>query len=1106
MNMAFKSGDFRQPPFTQADIDAEIEGQLPTNNQGEISALAVRGVLHDINAATFQLFTNPNTWTAPQTFENVVIAGSDVATNLIVSGVTKGVRIGCSTDSAIIQGVDNTGNASYQPLTISGTPLVLLSTNSLLQIGVNDDPNQGISLKAGGLIQFPQYKSGALHADDAGNIISESISLAGQNTISSAQFGLWTFGDSITVGASATDDAHSYTGLMANDFVVTVAQPKNFAVSGTYGADANSAIFTNVVPKEGSNPIITLMIGTNDANNGSIIVPGYTTTFTQLQMASAARAALSDINTIAGNASSITKTGTWGSDTTYPPITGMSSTTNGSTASTSIIAPAGLIYLYYALFATSGGKFTVSIGGALATDTVTGNTELTSQPATAFYAASVTRAVGLARYVVTPGTHNVVVTITSAGGAGNQVSIFGFAIPPNVVNRGTTAAKIFVAGTIRQQNDLLSANTALADSTTKAAMAVLSGDGLNVHFVDVRKYVNATLDMSDVAVQNVPASGLPPVHPNDSGHNHLRQAFEDSINPAWGPPNNPTTACVQFGGLSLQALTTGIQNTAIGYESQYRVTTGGLNTAVGMSSVFGNQTGSNLTGIGAHALESCTVDNNTAVGAFSLQTNTTGSGNTGVGIYVLNRNTTGSNITGVGNYALYLNTTGVNTCAFGNLCLYQNTTGNNNCGFGYGSLYGNLTGSQNAAFGYDALNGNNADYNTGVGYACFQSNVSGTQNAAFGAYAASLATNNNITSIGYNSFSDLTTGDSNTALGTLTGGGVTTGRANTIIGAAVRGLAAGLSNSIILADGDGNIRLDYNKTTTGYWNVAGTGLIVSGNVGIGTSNPQWALDIYQSGNAEVRVVSGGVMSALELAAQGANGYGMILNDFGNLYISNGATTGSLIFRTQNIERFNIDSNGASTFTGTVGIHYTAGDISTVLVVAGPTNAVRIGTGGGVATIQGVDQTGGLSYQPLAISGNPLTLGSSAGGAFVTLNLGMQIGTPTGADKGAGTINVATGIYLNNTAYVNPDFVFEHFVTGKIEKFFNSPGASEYTGLMALSDLRKYVESTLRLPGIKNEPTDIFTRADLALRYLEEHTLYLFDHEKRIGALEARCQA
>jgi len=120
--------------------------------------------------------------------------------------------------------------------------------------------------------------------------------------------------------------------------------------------------------------------------------------------------------------------------------------------------------------------------------------------------------------------------------------------------------------------------------------------------------------------------------------------------------------------------------------------------------------------------------------------------------------------------------------------------------------------------------------------------------------------------------------------------------------------------------------------------------------------------------------------------------------------------------------------------------------------------------------------------------------------YMQIGPGIAVGSPSGGDKGAGTINVAGDIYKNNTAYTNPDFVFEHFYRGGIDKFAQSAGAADYAGLMPLADLRTYTQSNLRLPGMTDEPCGMFERGDQVLRYLEEHTLYLFDHEDRIEQL------
>jgi hypothetical protein len=121
-----------------------------------------------------------------------------------------------------------------------------------------------------------------------------------------------------------------------------------------------------------------------------------------------------------------------------------------------------------------------------------------------------------------------------------------------------------------------------------------------------------------------------------------------------------------------------------------------------------------------------------------------------------------------------------------------------------------------------------------------------------------------------------------------------------------------------------------------------------------------------------------------------------------------------------------------------------------------------------------------------------------------INNGLQVGAaPTGGDKGAGTINVSSGIFLNNTSYTNPDYVLEYAFTGKIEKFADRKRAKTYAAPLSLPDLREHIKKTLRLPGISDEPADIFERADIALEKVEELTIYILGLHERIAALEAR---
>lgn len=120
---------------------------------------------------------------------------------------------------------------------------------------------------------------------------------------------------------------------------------------------------------------------------------------------------------------------------------------------------------------------------------------------------------------------------------------------------------------------------------------------------------------------------------------------------------------------------------------------------------------------------------------------------------------------------------------------------------------------------------------------------------------------------------------------------------------------------------------------------------------------------------------------------------------------------------------------------------------------------------------------------------------------VQINNGMQVGTPTGGDKGVGTINVSSGIFLNNASYTNPDYVLEWAYTGAIVKYADRKRAKNYQGKLSLDTLEDYIRANHRLPRIDDEPADIFDRSDIALEKIEELTLYIIELHRRIEALE-----
>jgi hypothetical protein len=168
--------------------------------------------------------------------------------------------------------------------------------------------------------------------------------------------------------------------------------------------------------------------------------------------------------------------------------------------------------------------------------------------------------------------------------------------------------------------------------------------------------------------------------------------------------------------------------------------------------------------------------------------------------------------------------------------------------------------------------------------------------------------------------------------------------------------------------------------------------------------------------------------------------------------------------------------------------------------------IGIGTttdpGAGNLAVAGTAAASSTATGALTVAGGIGVAGTSCiAGIIATASGGLQVGTPTGGDPGAGKINVSGGIYLNNTAYTNPDYVFEKHFTGKIERFADKPGAARYRGRLSIEALERHVVENLRFPGIDDAPTDIFERGDIALEKLEETALYLFELNARIGRLE-----
>lgn len=327
-------------------------------------------------------------------------------------------------------------------------------------------------------------------------------------------------------------------------------------------------------------------------------------------------------------------------------------------------------------------------------------------------------------------------------------------------------------------------NSIIYDDGTQIAI----GDTSATARVDIRGTGNTSSSLS-LLVRNSDGSGSLRVYDNGTisnpGSNTLldneafgRNALE-SIDPA-SPGFGGTTA---LGPYALRRATQTRTNTVIGYGAMSNTSGSAVTSsiAIGYFALTNQQSGSYNIGIGHQAMQGSaavpvTGNSNLAIGAAALFYLQTGSFNIAIGQQALQgivtAPVTGDRNLAIGVAALRQNTTGTRNNAVGDSSLVSNTVGSFNTANGNRALGQNTSGSYNSAIGIDALYyQTSASYNTGIG-------------------AQSLM--------------DGTLGDSNTGIGFNTGRGITIGRANTIIGAKVTGLASTLSNTIILADGDGN--------------------------------------------------------------------------------------------------------------------------------------------------------------------------------------------------------------------------------------------------------------------------------------------------------------
>ena len=301
--------------------------------------------------------------------------------------------------------------------------------------------------------------------------------------------------------------------------------------------------------------------------------------------------------------------------------------------------------------------------------------------------------------------------------------------------------------------------------------------------------------------------------------------------------NNFAAGSGALGGVTWSAGSEGSYNVAIGLLAMAGSTTAHDNFALGAYSLWQNTTGSTNTAIGSNAMIVNTTGNfNVALGYQALGGSRTSLYNVAIGNQAganyafngLNSNGLNTFIGALAGFGTNSPTIGTVTITIASPAVLTKTAH----GLAAGdrvqfSTTGALpTGINPSAIYYVIAAGLTADafeISTTSGGAAV--NTSGSQSGTHTCYKV-FSTGKQETFIGAQAGYDFTSGDNNTYIGYNTGRGVTTGSGNTVLGAQVTGLAATLTNNIILAIGTGATKLQFDATN---WIVTGGAFLPSAN-------------------------------------------------------------------------------------------------------------------------------------------------------------------------------------------------------------------------------------------------------------------------------------
>lgn len=325
------------------------------------------------------------------------------------------------------------------------------------------------------------------------------------------------FGDSITANTGCSSAPFCYVALVAAA-TGTTSTLTNYGVGNDMACDLVNHVFNDENPGATSTTLYTMMVGVNDgryklvgqsASNPPI--GGYKSVYQLCHKAALAWLTTSSTSKYTGASFGSVPTN-WALDATFAGVTGLKSTTLGavSTWPFTLSTYNQTVFVFYRLIDGNGGQFVVSINS----QTYIVNNYTTPAIATANGATSGVGVWAL-QFPNTPaGSYSLTISVHSATGAGNIVSILGVGVSPAPGTAAPSAPTVWAAGVPRQEFDTLQSTTQAYNDYAYDDVNQLQNLGLPVNWVDVRSFWTG-----------LPATMYDNVHPNDAGHREIANAF-----------------------------------------------------------------------------------------------------------------------------------------------------------------------------------------------------------------------------------------------------------------------------------------------------------------------------------------------------------------------------------------------------------------------------------------------------------------------------------------------------------------------------------------------------------------------------------------------------